>query len=66
MAEATDAVLFYEERQTGLGKRFLDSLTDSITRIRRNSTLYRKVNGQMRKCRLLRFPYGVIYRNKEE
>ena len=66
LAEATDAVLFYEERQAGLGKRFLNSLTDSINRIRRNPNLYRKVNSQARKCRLLRFPYGIIFRNKEE
>ncbi len=66
LEEAIEAVRFYEERQIGLGKRFIDSLHDSINRIRRNPLLYRKVNGETRKCRLLRFPYGAIYRCHDE
>jgi len=30
------------------------------------SLLYRRIDGEIRKCRLPRFPYGVIYRIKED
>jgi toxin ParE1/3/4 len=64
LEEADDAASFYHMQQPGLGKRFLEALEDAITRIRRNPLLYRKVDGEIRKCRLIRFPYGVIYRLK--
>ena len=66
MAEADAAAQFYEEQQPGLGRRFVDALSDAITRIRRNPQLYRRVSGNMKKCRMLRFPYGVIFRDQEE
>ena len=64
--EIDEAAAFYKERQPGLEKRFLDALQDSIARIQRNPLLYRRVEGEVRKCRLLRFPYGVIYRLDEK
>ncbi len=66
LKEADDAALFYQKQQPGLETRFLDALEDAITRIRRNPLLYRKIDGEIRKCRLLRFPYGVIYRIKAD
>lgn len=30
IAEASEAVKFYEEQQEGLGKRFVEALTDTI------------------------------------
>ncbi len=60
--EIDEAAAFYKERQPGLERRFLEALQDAITRIRRNPLLHRRVEGEVRKCRLLRFPYGVIYR----
>jgi len=52
-------------RRPGLEKRFLEALQDAITRIRRNPLIHRRVEGEIRKCRILRFPYGVIYRLDE-
>jgi len=65
LEEIKDSISFYEEKQAGLGKRFLGALEDAISRIRRNPLLYRKIDGETRKCRLLRFPYGIIYRIKD-
>ena len=66
LLEADEAAAFYEERQKGLGHRFIEELTSTINRIVRTPQLYRKVENEIRKCRLLRFPYGIIYRDKIE
>jgi len=66
LEEADNAALFYKDQQPGLEKRFLEALEDAIYRIRRNPLLYRKIDGEIRKCRLLRFPYGVIYRFRND
>lgn len=57
---------FYGARQPGLDRRFLDILEDALHRISRRPQMYPKVEGDMHKCRLPRFPYGVIYRAKPE
>lgn len=62
LEEADNATLFYKKQQPGLEKRFFEALEDAIARIRRNPLLYRIVGGEIRKCRLLRFPYAVIFR----
>ena len=64
LIEADDAALFYQKQQPGLETRFLEALEDAITRIRRNPLLYRRIDGEIRKCRLLRFPYGVTVSKK--
>ena len=64
LKEVDDVASFYEDRQHGLGNRFLQAFEDAILRIRRNPLLYRKIDEEIRKCRLLRFPYGIIYRVK--
>lgn len=61
LAEADHAAAFYKEQQLGLEVRFLEALNDTISRIRRNPLLYRLIEGNIRKCRITRFPYGVIY-----
>lgn len=66
LLEADESAKFYEERQDGLGKRFVEALTDAITRIRRTPELFGMVDDNIRKCRILRFPYGVIYRDKKK
>ena len=66
LLEADESAKFYEEKQNGLGKRFVEALTDAITRIRRTPELFGRIDDNIRKCRILRFPYGVIYRNKKK
>ena len=61
LAEADEAAAFYKEQQPNLEVRFLEALNDTISRIRRNPLIYRRIEG-VRKCRILRFPYSVIYR----
>ncbi|ADJ27051.1 type II toxin-antitoxin system RelE/ParE family toxin [Nitrosococcus watsonii] len=60
-AEADEAAAFDKEQQSNFEVRFLEALNDTISRIRRNPLIYRRIEGEVRKCRILRFPYGVIY-----
>ena len=62
LEESDHAADFYREKHPGLEIRFLEALNDAISRIRRNPFLYRCIDGDIRKCRIMRFPYGVIYR----
>ena len=66
LLEAEEAAKFYEENQEGLGNRFIESLIDAVNRIRRNPLLYQKIHKNIRKCRMLRFPYGVIFRAQKD
>lgn len=65
-AEADAAAAFYHHQQPGLAQRFLDSLEDALRRIQRHPQVYRQVEGEIRKCRVPHFPYGVIYRPRSE
>lgn len=64
--EADEAAGFYGARQRGLDRRFLDILEDALHRISRRPQMYPEVEGDIHKCRLPRFPYGIIYRRKSE
>ena len=64
--EADEAAKFYWERQPGLEQRFLDILEDALHRILRRPQMYLQVGGDIHKCKLPRFPYGVTYRTKPD
>ena len=63
-AEAEAAAAFYETKQAGLGGRFVAALDDAVKRVRRNPSIYREMEGGLRQCRLLRFPFGVVFREQ--
>jgi plasmid stabilization system protein ParE len=63
-AEADAAVAFYNEKHPRLAQRFLDDLEVALHRIRRLPNAYHVVEGDLRKCRVPHFPYGVIYRTR--
>jgi toxin ParE1/3/4 len=60
--EADHAAAFYQSKQQGLERRFLDNLEDALDRIQRNPQVFRCIAGDLRKCRVARFPYGIIFR----
>jgi toxin ParE1/3/4 len=64
--ELEQAIQFYKSKQAGLEKRFLEAVDDAITRVCRNPLIYRKIEENVRKCRLLHFPYAVIFRLASE
>jgi len=64
--EVDAAASFYQKKQSGLEQRFLEVLEDALRRIQRRPQIYQIIWGEIRKCKLPRFPYGIIFRVKPE
>jgi plasmid stabilization system protein ParE len=52
---------FYERQVPELGKAFIDELRATVRRILAHPTAWTVLDGEIRRCRLRRFPYGIIY-----
>jgi len=55
------AFYWYEDRQKGLGERFITVLDDCFNTILKNPGIYAKKYGEMRQAIVKKFPYVVIY-----
>ncbi len=55
------AIGYYEKAAAGLGKAFLDELDRTIHRILLQPEAWTRVSAWHRRCRMRRFPFGVIY-----
>jgi plasmid stabilization system protein ParE len=60
--ELAEAVEFYDERQPGLGKLFLDAVQDAGERICQNPEWWPFFEEPVRGCRVFPFPYRLLYR----
>lgn len=61
LIELSEAVLFYETRETGLGATFLNEVEACISRIKQNPTAWHQVSERTRRCRTHPFPFGLFY-----
>ena len=59
--ELDEAVEYYNGQTAGLGDAFLLETIAAIDRIRRFPGAWHALGENTRRCRLRRFPYGVIY-----
>ena len=59
--ELDEAVIHYEGESPGLGNAFLLETLAAIERIRRFPDAWHPMGNEVRRCRLRRFPYGLIY-----
>jgi toxin ParE1/3/4 len=60
--ELVEAAQFYDERQPGVGKLFLDAVREAGERIRRNPEWWPVLETPIRGCRVVPFPYRLLYR----
>ncbi len=60
--EMIDAAVWYESQHPHLGKRFLASVQDALNRIALNPDLYPIVDGDVRRCLVKTFPFGILFR----
>lgn len=56
------AAVFYESRETDLGKEFLEELSQGFHRITENPFSHSIHFDEYRRYLMGRFPYGVVYR----
>ena len=59
--ELQEAVDFYNTQRSGLGEEFASEVRHTISRILGNPTAWPKLSLNVRRCRVTRFAYGVIY-----
>ena len=59
--EYLQALVWYEERQPGLGREFELELQALFERIKRNPELFSKKTAAVRKARMPRFKYGIYF-----
>jgi toxin ParE2 len=64
--ELDEAIVHYNGESPGLGDAFLLETVAAIDRIRRFPEAWHPLGAGMRRCRLRRFPYGLIYSKDEE
>jgi plasmid stabilization system protein ParE len=57
---------YYQAQNPGLGRRFVLAVRDTVHRIQEFPLLYPALEDDVRRCRVLRFPYAVVYRVKPE
>lgn len=63
--DLTEAAQFYDSRVPGLGTEFLEEVDQAVSRIANSPARYAIVRGNIRRCMLRRFPYGVYFRETE-
>ncbi|HUN68857.1 MAG TPA: type II toxin-antitoxin system RelE/ParE family toxin [Burkholderiales bacterium] len=64
--ELDEAVSHYNDQSPGLGDAFVLEAVSAIDRIRRFPQAWHPMGEEIRRCRLRRFPYGLIYSKDEE
>jgi toxin ParE1/3/4 len=64
--ELIAAASYYDSQQEDLGKRFLSALEDGISRIKINPHLFPLMVGDVRRCLVRTFPFGILFRYRNE
>lgn len=59
--ELIEAVSFYNKERAGLGSEFRNEAWLAIQRVREFPEAWSPLGGNIRRCQLRRFPYGVVY-----
>ena len=65
VTELTEATIYYEQRENGLGTAFLNEIEATVDRIRRHPAAWHQLSPRTRRCRTHRFPFGVIYQIRD-
>jgi toxin ParE1/3/4 len=60
-ADLQEAFTWYEGKQKGLGREFIQAVEASFSRIESNPLQFPVLRGETRRAIIARFPYGVFY-----
>jgi hypothetical protein len=64
--EFDETIDYYEEQRSGLGFEFADEVEEALVRIEHYPQAWSPLSPRVRRCLVLRFPYGVIYEVRNE
>jgi ParE toxin of type II toxin-antitoxin system, parDE len=59
--EVAEIITYYNQQRAGLGREFVLELKQTLTRIRNYPMAWSPLSSRVRRCRVNRFPYSVIY-----
>jgi plasmid stabilization system protein ParE len=60
--EADDALAYYQTLDRRLGAEFVEEFESAIARILAFPEAWQQLSRTVRRCRLNRFPYGIVYK----
>ncbi len=61
LTELRQAIVYYEQRENGLGAAFLDEIEATVNRVLQHPAAWHQLSSRTRRCRTHRFPFGLIY-----
>ena len=64
--EFVQAVDYYNEQSPGLGFEFAAEVRRTLGRIQSHPSAWHALSARTRRCRVSRFPYGLIYQERED
>ncbi len=64
--ELNNAIEYYNRLSPGLGYEFALEIKRSLERIARFPKAWSPLSKRTRRCLTIRFPYGIIYQEKDE
>lgn len=59
--EVDDAVFWYNNQTENVGLEFLDELDRAVRLVKSYPLAFTEIEPEIRRCRLARFPYALIY-----
>ena len=65
-AEFREAIAFYNDHKAGLGFEFAAEVKKTIERIIQYPEAWSLISRRARRCRVNRFPFGIIYQVRED
>ncbi|NOQ36591.1 MAG: type II toxin-antitoxin system RelE/ParE family toxin [Methylococcaceae bacterium] len=65
-AELDDGYDYYQQQKPNLEKKFIREIHAAIQSIRRNPEAWQIIEGNIRRCLVKRFPYGIVYQISEK
>jgi toxin ParE1/3/4 len=65
-AEMMAASVYYEEQQDKLGKRFILSVQNAVTRIQISPQIFPVVHQNVRRCITKTFPFNVLFHTQPD
>jgi toxin ParE1/3/4 len=61
LAEYSEAVRYYTDQRVEVAQAFINTIEDTVYRIRESPDRYAPIDDDVRRCMARKFPYGVLY-----